>query len=105
MQVTIRPSHHHLKRIVVVALCIAIAASLYLVALALTPAIYLETRLTQNPQQVAASLPPVSSTDTIYIPRIGVVIPFKVGDASVLNDNAWHRYPERGTPKKEAISS
>lgn len=37
--------------------------------------------------------------DRLYIPRIKLNILYKSGDASVLNDAAWHRHPERGNPQ------
>lgn len=35
----------------------------------------------------------------IIIPKIGVQVPLKQGNAAVMNENAWHRHPERGNPK------
>jgi len=36
----------------------------------------------------------------IYIPKLKLNLAFKTGDATVLRDNLWHRYPERGDPEK-----
>lgn len=38
--------------------------------------------------------------DRLYIPRLKLNILYKAGDASVLDNAAWHRYPERGNPQK-----
>lgn len=35
----------------------------------------------------------------LYIPKIDVNIGYSPGDARVLHDKAWHRFPERGDPK------
>ena len=36
----------------------------------------------------------------IYIPKLKLNLAFKTGDATVLRDNLWHRYPDRGDPEK-----
>jgi sortase A len=48
---------------------------------------------------------PVSHTpglteQRIYIPRLKLNLTYKTGNATVLRDNAWHRFPERGDPEK-----
>lgn len=35
----------------------------------------------------------------LYIPKIGLEVPFLTGDESVMEQGAWHRYPERGDPE------
>lgn len=40
-----------------------------------------------------------SSENRLYIPKIGVDVPFVTGDASSLEKGAWHRFPERGDPE------
>lgn len=48
-----------------------------------------------------SSIPsPIGSEDRLYIPKIGVDVALKAGGAEVLNDAAWHRFPERGDPIK-----
>jgi len=39
-------------------------------------------------------------SDRIVIPKVGINVEFKSGGPEVLNDYAWHRYPERGDPVK-----
>jgi sortase A len=38
--------------------------------------------------------------DRVIIPKVGINVQFKAGGPEVLNDYAWHRYPERGDPEK-----
>ena len=40
------------------------------------------------------------TANRIYLPKLKLNLPYKAGDASVLNNNIWHRLPERGDPKK-----
>ncbi len=49
---------------------------------------------------IKAEIKKQNGEDSIIIPKIGVDIAYKSGDASVLDDYAWHRYPERGDPVK-----
>ena len=37
--------------------------------------------------------------DAVIIPSIGVNVEFRSGGENILNDYAWHRYPERGNPE------
>lgn len=36
--------------------------------------------------------------DRLYIPRLGLSLPYATGGPEVLASGAWHRYPERGDP-------
>lgn len=36
----------------------------------------------------------------LYIPKLKLNLTYKAGDARVLRDNVWHRFPERGDPEK-----
>lgn len=36
--------------------------------------------------------------DRIVIPKVGINVEFRAGGEEVLNDYAWHRFPERGDP-------
>lgn len=36
----------------------------------------------------------------LYIPKLKLNLTYKAGDAKVLRDNIWHRFPERGNPEK-----
>jgi sortase A len=38
--------------------------------------------------------------DRLYLPRLKLNLTYKAGDVRVLNDNIWHRFPERGDPEK-----
>ncbi len=38
--------------------------------------------------------------DRIVIPKVGINVEFRTGGEEVLNDYAWHRFPERGDPLK-----
>jgi sortase A len=38
--------------------------------------------------------------DRLYLPRLKLNLTYKAGDQSVLRDNVWHRFPERGDPEK-----
>jgi len=76
-----------------------IAAGLYLIFLAATPALHepavgkgWNAPVTHQPQAMLTE-------DRLYIPRLLLNITYKPGDKSVLNDNAWWRSPERGNPK------
>lgn len=55
-------------------------------------------------EAVAQAPPPQSTENTresmLYIPKIELAIPYRTGGPKVLNENAWHRYPERGDPVK-----
>lgn len=73
-----------------------LAAGLYLLLLVLTPNI----PILYPVRQIDAKALPEPREDRVYIPKIGVNIPFKAGDESVLDNGAWHRFPERGDPVK-----
>ncbi len=56
---------------------------------------------TRTQQAFVAARPVVSSTDTLYIPKINVEAPVRTGDVSALaNGGIWHRAPENGSPEK-----
>lgn len=40
------------------------------------------------------------SEQRLYIPKLKLNLTYKAGDAHVLRDNIWHRFPERGDPEK-----
>lgn len=72
------------------------AAGLYLLVLVLTPNI----PVLSATKRIDVKSLPEPREDRIYIPKIGVNITYKAGDESVLDDGAWHRFPERGDPAK-----
>ena len=43
---------------------------------------------------------PEVGDDRIYIQKLGIDMPIRTGDASVMKDSIWHRIPERGDPVK-----
>ena len=51
-----------------------------------------------HPAKVAQS-EPKPGDNILYIPKIGLEVPFLPGDDSVMEQGAWHRYPERGDPE------
>jgi LPXTG-site transpeptidase (sortase) family protein len=77
---------------------VLIAASLYLASLVASPFLSLQFHLTHYSPGLSETK--VSQENRLYIPRIGVDITYKTGDESVLDMNAWHRFPERGNPEK-----
>jgi LPXTG-site transpeptidase (sortase) family protein len=71
-----------------------LVAGLYLLLLVLTPNI----PILYPVEKIDAKSLPEPQEDSVYIPKIGVNIPFNAGDESVLDNGAWHRFPERGDP-------
>lgn len=43
---------------------------------------------------------PKITENRLYLPRLKLNLTYKSGDQSVLRDNIWHRFPERGDPEK-----
>ncbi len=72
-------------------------AGVYLMTLVFAPALQSGTILGQ-PAKVAQS-EPKPGDNILYIPKIGLEVPFLTGDESVMEQGAWHRYPERGDPE------
>jgi len=84
------------RRAIRIALVLAALASIYTLYLQKTPAI---EPLTKNQQTVFLStVPVVSKTNRLIIPKIGVDSEIFSGNASVLNKGTWHRFPDRGDP-------
>lgn len=82
-----------------------------MIGLALVPALVgcyilllvLPTTVYSPPSPAAIEIPPEPAPEDtpanrLIIPKIGVEIDYLTGGPSVLNENAWHRYPERGDP-------
>ncbi|HMS32045.1 MAG TPA: class E sortase [Candidatus Saccharibacteria bacterium] len=72
-------------------------AGVYLMTLVFAPALQSGIILGQ-PAKVAQS-EPKPGDNILYIPKIGLEVPFLTGDESVMEQGAWHRYPERGDPE------
>lgn len=70
-----------------------LATGLYTLLLVGSPAI-----LKPKPIEKATISEPTIKTDRIIIPKVGIDIEYKSGTAAVLNDYAWHRFPDRGNP-------
>ncbi|MGH7157850.1 MAG: sortase [Candidatus Saccharimonadales bacterium] len=90
------------RRRLVIALCLLPAGIGVYIALLVFP-----TTVYSPPPAVALENPAplvVTNDDTapnrLLIPKIGVAIPYLTGGPKVLNENAWHRYPEHGNPAK-----
>jgi sortase A len=74
---------------------VLLLASLYYLLLVASPTI--ATLLPQPTQTMTTS---VGSINTLYIPKVGLALPYNTGDSSVLDKGAWHRWPERGDPTR-----
>lgn len=75
---------------------ILFCVGIYLLILILTP--YIPVLYPQ--QQISAQTLGEPQGDRIIIPKAGINVEFKTGGEEVLNDYAWHRFPERGDPVK-----
>ena len=78
--------------------CGMLLVGLYIAFTALAPQLYMKQALSEwnEPVVHAKKL----TADRLYIPSIKLNIVYKSGGDDVLNDYAWHRFPERGDPKK-----
>jgi sortase A len=84
------------RRAIRIALVLAALAAIYTLYLQKTPAV---EPLTKNQQTVFLStVPVVSETNRLIIPKIGVDSEIFSGNADVLNKGTWHRFPDRGDP-------
>lgn len=88
------------KRIALTVLPILLLASgVYILLLVIAPSV-------QKPDISKAWNEPVPQTraqlteQRLYIPKLKLNLTYKSGDARVLRDNIWHRFPERGDPEK-----
>ena len=76
---------------------LGVAAGVYLLLLTATPEIY------NPPSPKSEWNEPVErvkiTENRLYLPRLKLNLPYKAGDASVLHNNIWHRFPERGDPE------
>lgn len=77
------------------------AAGIYILLLVLPTTVYSPSF---SPATVAEVPPPEPTEEApqnmLHIPKIELAIPYFDGGPKVLNENAWHRYPERGDPAK-----
>ncbi|HYG83873.1 MAG TPA: class E sortase [Verrucomicrobiae bacterium] len=79
--------------------CLLLAAGAYLAFLTLAPQFYMQQTLADWNVPVAHAKEKIKE-NRLYIPAIKLNITYKSGGEEVLNENAWHRFPERGDPKK-----
>lgn len=70
---------------------------LYLIILTFAP-VFQPGIVFGNPSAVAQNEPRIGQ-NVLYIPKIGLEVPFLTGDERVMEEGAWHRYPERGDPE------
>jgi sortase A len=76
-----------------------LASGAYILTLVFTPQLSMSTvsKTWNKPvPRAAADL----TENRLYIPKLKLNLTYKAGNASVLRDNAWHRFPERGDPEK-----
>lgn len=75
---------------------ILLAGGLYLLLLVMTPNIAPLYPI----EQIDAKSLGEPEGDRIIIPKVGINVEFRAGGEEVLDDYAWHRFPERGDPEK-----
>ncbi len=79
---------------------LCLVAGLYILILVASPQIrfiaspYSRSTLESTPQD------PLPEENYLYIPKLGLLVPFNAGDKSALDKGAWWRFPERGDPEK-----
>lgn len=82
---------------------LAVASGMYILVVSLAPWLPPSPLLGTQPPDVAAKLAgttPGERGNRIYIPQLGVDLPFAPGDARVLESGAWHRQPQHGNPEQ-----
>lgn len=103
MALTLHQPRSHSKRlqdfILLLIGCAMLGGGIYLGFLTLTPELYMQHMLSDWNTPVVHEKKQLTE-NRLYIPEIKLNIPYKTGDESVLNENVWHRFPERGDPKK-----
>jgi len=83
-----------ISRSITLVAVILFASGLYLLVLVLTPNVPVLYPI----EKIDIAALPGPKEDRIYIPKIGVNVELLTGGAEVLDQGAWHRYPERGDP-------
>lgn len=89
------------RRALLAAALVPAACGVYILLLVLPTTTYSRptaTELANTPPLVQSAN--VAPQDMLYIPKIGLIIHYLTGGPEVLNENAWHRFPERGDPVK-----
>jgi LPXTG-site transpeptidase (sortase) family protein len=72
-------------------------AGMYLISLSFAPVFKSGIFFLGKPLDIAKGQP-VIGKDMIYIPKISVSVPLLTGGEEVMENGAWHRFPERGDP-------
>lgn len=93
------------RRRALIGLCMIPAlVGVYILLLILPTTVYVPS---PNPSAAIEPPPPpppahakTMPQNMLYIPKIEVAIPYLTGGPKMLDENAWHRYPERGDPAK-----
>ena len=93
----IKPSATRIVTILVAA--IMILAGLYILAVALTPAIIAPTiNPTSNKTVKQLQSKAAITENRLYIPKIDVNLPYATGSETVMEQGAWWRRPDNGNP-------
>ena len=93
----IKPSATRIVTILVAA--IMILAGLYILAVALTPAIIAPTiNPTSNKTVKQLQSKAAITENRLYIPKIDVNLPYATGSETVMEKGAWWRQPDNGNP-------
>jgi sortase A len=71
------------------------AAGTYILLLIIPTTIYVPS-ITED--KTITEQEPKLTENRLYIPKIGLSITYAAGGPEVLNEQAWHRHPERGDP-------
>lgn len=79
---------------------LCVAGAVYVALVTYSPASYEPLSTDDVQEQVTKLIEAKQYSDMVIIPKIGVSVPFAVGDESVMAKGAWHRFPERGDPEK-----
>jgi sortase A len=87
------------RRIAVILPVVILLIGGYLILLLYAPEMYMPTTAkvwnTPVPHHTSQL-----KEDRVYIPKLKLNLSYKTGGEDVLLHNLWHRYPERGDPKK-----
>ena len=82
-----------MKKLMLIIGVTLLAAGLYLMVTIASPYLPAQKNLDQKQKNNLA-------TNSVVIPSVGIYAPILQGNADVLEQGAWHRFPERGNPVK-----
>jgi len=100
MSLILKESKRRFSILFVIVAVLLFSVGLYISLLAVSPYLYLHQKAILGESTTFDTTAVAAKEDRLYIPRLNIDIAYKSGDASVLNDAAWHRYAERGDPEK-----